>query len=77
MCGICGFAGRGSPEDLVRMNETLTHRGPDEDGFWHNRDEGVYLGHKRLSIIDIEGGAQPMAAENGRYHIDWDAPITA
>jgi len=60
MCGICGFVGNGSVEDLGRMNAALIHRGPDAEGLWHDHQKAVYLGHRRLSIIDIAGGSQPM-----------------
>jgi asparagine synthase (glutamine-hydrolysing) len=60
MCGICGFVGKGDIEDLVRMNACLVHRGPDAEGLWYDHQKAVYFGHRRLSIIDIAGGAQPM-----------------
>lgn len=60
MCGIAGFAGEGSREDLGRMNAAQASRGPDGEGIWIDSAQNVYLGHLRLSIIDIEGGAQPM-----------------
>jgi len=66
VCGICGIvhSDRGKPVDegvLRRMNETLRHRGPDGDGFY--RDKGVGLAMKRLSIIDLETGDQPIFNE--------------
>jgi asparagine synthase (glutamine-hydrolysing) len=69
MCGICGFVFRTHPEydaDAVlgRMMRRLAHRGPDADGAWAG--EGVRLGHRRLNIIDLEGGVQPMTNEDGR-----------
>jgi asparagine synthase (glutamine-hydrolysing) len=60
MCGICGFVGQGGLEDLQRMTDALIHRGPDAEGLWHDPQNGVYLGHRRLAILDLEGGAQPM-----------------
>ena len=68
MCGICGFAYRTRPDydaDAVlgRMMARLAHRGPDADGAWTG--EGVHLGHRRLNIIDLEGGVQPMGNEDG------------
>jgi len=50
MCGICGFAGRGNIQDLRLMTAALVHRGPDDEGLWHDRSKAVYLGHRRLSI---------------------------
>jgi len=70
MCGICGVvdpAGMPAPHmtALVEsMSATLIHRGPDGFGQWS--DTGVGLAHRRLAIIDLEGGAQPMAGQSGR-----------
>jgi asparagine synthase (glutamine-hydrolysing) len=63
MCGICGLYGLQSSEDLYRvvrkMTQTIAHRGPDGDGIFVG--EGVALGHRRLSIIDLSSaGDQPM-----------------
>ncbi len=60
MCGICGFIGNGELSDLQRMTAALAHRGPDAEGMWHDAERGVYLGHRRLSIIDLTDGVQPM-----------------
>jgi asparagine synthase (glutamine-hydrolysing) len=60
MCGIAGIVGRLAPngEDIDAMLQSLAHRGPDGDGLY--RDAGIALGHRRLSIIDLEGGRQPL-----------------
>ena len=60
MCGIAGILGRFDPQgrDLDRMLEALRHRGPDGEGEY--TDAHVALGHRRLSIIDLEGGRQPL-----------------
>jgi asparagine synthase (glutamine-hydrolysing) len=68
MCGICGIATAepGTQPDLEavrRMNGRLAHRGPDSDGVFQG--EGVALAMRRLSIIDLEGGDQPIANEDG------------
>jgi asparagine synthase (glutamine-hydrolysing) len=68
MCGICGvaMAERGAVADVEavkRMNERLAHRGPDSDGLFH--DGGVALAMRRLSIIDLEHGDQPISNEDG------------
>src|SRR5215216_5507909 len=60
MCGIAGFAGSGDPDILGRMTARIQHRGPDADGHWIERSAGVFLGHRRLAIVDLTGGAQPM-----------------
>jgi asparagine synthase (glutamine-hydrolysing) len=67
MCGICGVmsvrppgpdARRFSEIDIVRMRDAMIHRGPDDEGLFIG--EGVGLGHRRLSIIDVAGSRQPM-----------------
>ncbi|MFI5364850.1 MAG: asparagine synthase (glutamine-hydrolyzing) [Candidatus Binatia bacterium] len=64
MCGICGIAGPAAERDVVeRMSAILAHRGPDGEGFYE--DAGVVLGHRRLSIIDLVTGDQPMSNEDG------------
>jgi asparagine synthase (glutamine-hydrolysing) len=68
MCGICGIAsapGKEPPErDVVeRMSRRLTHRGPDSEGLY--LQGGVALAARRLSIIDLEGGNQPLTNEDG------------
>lgn len=75
MCGIAGFVGRGSREDLKRMTRALAHRGPDADGHWHDSDRAVYLGHRRLSIIDLSGGGQPMWSADGKIGIVFNGEI--
>ncbi|MBW2121313.1 MAG: asparagine synthase (glutamine-hydrolyzing) [Deltaproteobacteria bacterium] len=67
MCGICGYtrSHRDIPEGIIDdMKDALVHRGPDEEGTY--ADDQIVLGHRRLSIIDLEGGRQPMASEGGR-----------
>lgn len=60
MCGIAGFVGAGEFADLQRMTDAIRHRGPDAEGHWRDEGAGVFLGHRRLSIVDLSGGAQPM-----------------
>lgn len=60
MCGLAGFTGRGDADILRRMTDAVRHRGPDAEGLWHDTNAGVFLGHRRLSIVDLAGGAQPM-----------------
>lgn len=59
MCGICGFVGKGDDIHLSRMMQAIIHRGPDGEDHWKN-DDGLFLGHTRLSILDLEMGRQPM-----------------
>jgi asparagine synthase (glutamine-hydrolysing) len=75
MCGICGFIGGGHLEDLSRMIAPLTHRGPDDEGTWHDIDARVFLGHRRLSVIDPAGGRQPMSSGDGELVIIFNGEI--
>lgn len=63
MCGICGFAGKENRILLKKMNDVLYHRGPDEEGFYS--DGKINLAIRRLSIIDVETGHQPIHNEDG------------
>lgn len=70
MCGIFGFvSGRGvggqGPELLTRGLDAIRHRGPDGEGTWLSPEGNVGLAHARLSIIDLETGAQPMRSATG------------
>jgi asparagine synthase (glutamine-hydrolysing) len=73
MCGICGAIHlKGEPiPDLERrievMNDLIAHRGPDDNGTWVHERGHVGLGHRRLSIIDLEHGHQPMSDRAGRW----------
>ena len=78
MCGIAGIVTgprlKGDRSTLSAMLERIRHRGPDADGIWY--EENVWLGHKRLSIIDVsETGAQPMVSHCGRYAISFNGEI--
>ncbi|WP_432821478.1 asparagine synthase (glutamine-hydrolyzing) [Trichloromonas sp.] len=77
MCGICGIYNLGgAPVDrdlLGRMNDTMVHRGPDGSGLF--ADGGIGLGHRRLAIIDLHTGEQPMATEDGRLQVVFNGEI--
>lgn len=75
MCGISGFVGRGELADLERMNDALIHRGPDAGGIWRQAQPPVFFGHRRLSIIDLAGGAQPMSTADGDMVITFNGEI--
>lgn len=60
MCGIVGLTGLYSPDVITKMMAAISHRGPDAEGQYHDSSNGVAFGHVRLSILDIENGAQPM-----------------
>lgn len=68
MCGLVAWIGDPRGLDAARLEaalDTLTHRGPDGRGSWHDRAAGVWLGHRRLAIVDRAGGAQPIASPSG------------
>lgn len=77
MCGICGIYNlQGAPVDrdlLGRMNDAMIHRGPDGAGLFV--DGSVGLGHRRLAIIDLHSGDQPMATDDGRLQVVFNGEI--
>ena len=66
-------------ETLVRLTDLMSHRGPDGSGYWlrETSDERFQIGfgHRRLSIIDIGGGSQPMSSEDGRFTLSFNGEI--
>jgi asparagine synthase (glutamine-hydrolysing) len=75
MCGIAGFSGEGTRVDLVAMTRALAHRGPDEEGFWVDEASATYLGHRRLAILDLESGGQPMWNAEGTLGVVYNGEI--
>ena len=76
MCGFVGFCGKGVYDRqavIDEMGERIAHRGPDSDGSYV--DEDIALGFRRLSIIDLKGGSQPMHSEDDRYVIVFNGEI--
>jgi len=73
MCGIAGFVGAGGADRLAPMVASLTHRGPDDAGAWIG--DGVALGMRRLAIIDVETGQQPMFNEDRSIAIVFNGEI--
>jgi len=79
MCGFCGAAvprssSRRLDRDLIeRMNRTIIHRGPDADGIF--MQDGIGLGHRRLSIVDVARGAQPMSVRNGEVQMVYNGEV--
>ncbi|MHC4949054.1 MAG: asparagine synthase (glutamine-hydrolyzing) [Planctomycetota bacterium] len=75
MCGIAGIvSSRGvGAADVERMTRAVTHRGPDDEGFWVGPHAA--LGHRRLSIIDLDGGHQPMTGPGGATHTVFNGEI--
>ena len=64
MCGICGTTGARDSRMLTAMNARMVHRGPDDEGIFVEPGGGVGLGARRLSIIDVTGGHQPLSNED-------------
>lgn len=82
MCGIAGYWSRAvaasdsGREILERMTRSLRHRGPDASGHWVDRAQGIALGHRRLSILDLsDGGRQPMESSCGRFVISYNGEV--
>lgn len=81
MCGFCGFvttdkhlqSGRHEQNGMIERSQLIKHRGPDDQGFY--TDDYVQLAFRRLSIIDLSGGGQPMPYENGRYYIVFNGEV--
>ncbi len=80
MCGVTGLFSIGAAHKIDlkirQMSDTLSHRGPDGDGFWSDTSKGVALGHNRLAILDLsEAGKQPMHSPSGRYIMSYNGEI--
>ncbi len=77
MCGIVGILHRGrlgdTPSRVKAMADSIPHRGPDDEGFWHDGD--VALGFRRLSIVDLATGCQPMPNEDGTVRVVFNGEI--
>src|SRR5215813_3608888 len=78
MCGIAGILANSGISELEKarlkqMADVLAHRGPDGEGFYFDRSVG--LAHRRLSIIDLEGGRQPLSNEDGTIWIAFNGEI--
>jgi asparagine synthase (glutamine-hydrolysing) len=75
MCGICGLwqPGKADKDAIRSMNNALIHRGPDDEGYYF--DGPVGLGHRRLSIIDLHRGHQPLSNEDGTLWIVFNGEI--
>ena len=75
MCGICGIWSRSgvSESSLRAMAEVIQHRGPDDEGFYFGPNIG--LANRRLSIIDLDHGRQPISNETGSVHLVFNGEI--
>lgn len=78
---MCGFAGicpssENYIDEITRMCDAITHRGPDHFGYWKDDNTGLLLGHRRLSIFDLsENGSQPMFSHDKRYVMVYNGEI--
>ena len=81
MCGIVGLWSVRGPADVAAatveaMRDRLTHRGPDDAGLWMDAEVGVFLGQRRLAILDLSpSGHQPMVSGDGRFVIVYNGEI--
>ena len=76
MCGFTGFVSRSVAPDeaaLRAMADTIAHRGPDDEGYF--TDAHCAVAHRRLSIIDLAGGHQPMCSPDGRYVLAYNGEV--
>ena len=80
---MCGFVGcltdveknteSNCKDKIKEMNDMIVHRGPDDEGYFE--DKNITMGFRRLSIIDLEGGHQPLSYDNGRYWMTFNGEI--
>jgi len=75
MCGIVGYTGTEDSSQINKMNQVQHHRGPDESGMIYHSDGKVHLAMKRLSIVDLLQGQQPMYSEDEQYCIVFNGEI--
>lgn len=75
MCGIVGAIGVDSEQYIHRMNESQIHRGPDDEGYYSDYNQKVYLAMRRLSIVDLKSGHQPMTNESDEIFIVYNGEI--
>ncbi len=79
MCGIAGYISLKktlNKQDFIKATDKMNHRGPDADGFFENDNQTVFLGHKRLSIIDLSAASnQPFFSNCGRYVMVYNGEV--
>lgn len=75
MCGLVGFVGRTDRSSLEAMTTRLAHRGPDGAGYYEHPEHEVSLGHRRLSVLDVAGGDQPMLTEDRALAVVFNGEI--
>ena len=75
MCGIAGFVGHGDRDDIIAMTRSLEHRGPDGEGIYEDKSAHVFFGHRRLAVVDLAGGYQPMSNEDDTILVIFNGEI--
>jgi asparagine synthase (glutamine-hydrolysing) len=83
MCGLVGFlggnaspCGEGNGALIKRMTDAIKYRGPDDEGYWSDENQRIFLGHRRLAIVDLSAaGHQPMISRSGRYILVFNGEI--
>lgn len=73
MCGFVGYINKKEKKYIKAMNDAIIHRGPDDESYY--QDENIAMGFRRLSIIDIKGGRQPISNENDNLIITFNGEI--
>lgn len=73
MCGFCGYINKKEKDSIKKMNDAIIHRGPDDESYY--KDDYIAMGFRRLSIIDLKGGRQPMTNEDDSMIITFNGEI--
>ena len=73
MCGFCGYINKKDKDEIKKMNDAIIHRGPDDESYY--KDDYIAMGFRRLSIIDLKGGRQPMSNEDDTMIITFNGEI--
>ena len=73
MCGFCGYINKKEKDSIKKMNDAIIHRGPDDESYY--KDDFIAMGFRRLSIIDLKGGRQPMTNEDDSMVITFNGEI--
>lgn len=73
MCGFCGYINRKEKTHIKKMNDMIAHRGPDDESYY--TDDDIAMGFRRLSIIDLKGGRQPISNEDNTMYITFNGEI--
>ena len=73
MCGFCGYINKKEKTHIKKMNDMIAHRGPDDESYYI--DDDIAMGFRRLSIIDLQGGRQPISNEDDTMYITFNGEI--